>query len=136
MTVRFLNSFGVNSYERLVERDRLAGIEAGKSLVGRCGIVDVAAGECETRAELLAEIGDRIKAGANAGAHTIQGFVRGSAEKGFSAKTDVAAERDRSEALDLPLKIPNAFVGAAGVLIGLVSLRPLGSLRRDRDCYG
>src|SRR5207244_123328 len=117
-----LKHLGSEFHECLIQSYRLATVEAGKSLVCRGGIVDVAAREGKAGAELLAEISDHIKAGANAGTRTIQRFVRWSAEEGFRAKTDVSAEGDRSDGLDLSLQVPNTLIRATRVLVALVGL--------------
>src|SRR4029077_5984903 len=89
--------------------------------------------------ELFAESGDGIEPGTNAGAHSIERLVCWSAEERLAAKPDVAAERDRPEALDLSLQIADAFIGTARVLGRLIRRRLLetcdGNVRVGR-CRG
>src|ERR1700694_4022947 len=103
--------FWFEFHERLVECECLARVETRKVRVRGGGIVYVAAGESDARAELLPEIGGHIEARTQAAAYTLERLIRGATEEGFSAKTYVAAERDGTDAFARSVKIPNPFFG-------------------------
>ena|SRR5215472_10703991 len=67
--------------ERLVQRHGFTRIETGECLIGRGGIIDVAAGEGDTGTELRAQVCVGIEADPDAGARPLLRGIGGTTKK-------------------------------------------------------